>query len=124
MPHRADMPARYHGKVVGDGHCVALLREVGGLPPTSRWRRGVPARGGDLAPGTLIATFDHEGRYTNRTDGTAHAAVLIAETEQGLLVWDQWLGQPVHQRTIRFRGNTGDPVNNGDSFHAIELEET
>jgi hypothetical protein len=100
---------------------VALIREASGLPPTQRWRRGAAVRGGDHPPGTVIACFDHDGHYTSRTDGTAHCAVLIAETEQGLLVWDQWLGQPVHQRTIRFRGNSGDPVNNGDLFHTVEL---
>jgi hypothetical protein len=123
MPIVANIPSRYHGKVVGDGHCVALVREVSGLPPTSHWRRGVPARGSQLVPGTCIATFDPNDRYTSRTDGTSHAAIFMAETEQGLLVADQWLGQPVHQRTIRFRGRGyGDPVNNGDHFYTIELE--
>jgi hypothetical protein len=40
----------------------------------------------------------------------------------GLLVLDQWRGQPVHQRVIRYRGGQGDAVNDGDRFYVIEIE--
>jgi hypothetical protein len=127
MPHRGEVPLRYHGKPVGDGHCVALVREVTGLPPTAHWRRGAKVRGHapPLPAGTAIACFDQAGRYTSRTDGTAHAAILIAEQSDGLLVWDQWLSHPTSQRVIRFRGGaSGNVINDGDAFYAIELVDT
>jgi len=39
---------------------------------------------------------------------------------QGLAVYDQWLGQPVHQRTIHFRNGAGLAVNDGNQFYVIE----
>jgi hypothetical protein len=81
-------------------------------------------RGGNHVPGTAIATFSKAGRYENATDGRSHAAILIAVNSDGLLVWDQWVSQPVAQRVIRYRGGT-DPkgaVNDGDAFYVIELE--
>jgi hypothetical protein len=68
---------------------------------------------------TAIATFGANGKYTNRTDGTAHAAVFISQAADGLRVYDAWVGQPIHQRTIRFRGGQGRAVNDGDQFHVI-----
>jgi hypothetical protein len=122
VPFVASKHERHHGKVVGNGHCVAFVREVTGLPPTAQWRRGDPVRGSqNLAPGTAIATFDSSGRYGNHTDGRSHAAILLAEHEDGLLVADQWLGQAVHQRVIRFRDGKGDAANDGDQYHVIEV---
>lgn len=109
------------GKPVGTGHCVALVREVTGAPITTQWRRGAKVRDNpDLVPGTAIATFDPNGRYGNHVDKRSHAAILLAVNSDGLLVVDQWLGQPTHQRTIKFRDGGGDPVNDGDAFHVIE----
>jgi hypothetical protein len=115
-----DVSASYAGRVVGDGHCVAFVRAVTGLPATRAWRRGEYVRGAENMPkGTAIATFDASGSYGNHTDGRSHAAILIARASDGLLVWDQWKGQPVHQRVIRYRGGQGDPVNDGDAFHVV-----
>ena len=83
-------------------------------------------RGADCAPGTCIATFDADGRYGNHTDGRSHAAILIAEHSDGLLVADQWIADkrhPVAERVIRFRGGQGNAVNDGDQFRTIELAE-
>jgi hypothetical protein len=114
---------RLVGSVVPNGHCVAYVREVTGAPPTSYWRRGALVRESrGLASGTAIATFDPNGKYGNHTDKRSHAAVLVAVNTDGLLVWDQWVGQPVQQRTIRFRGGKGDggAANDGDQFYVIE----
>jgi hypothetical protein len=54
-------------------------------------------------------------------DGSSHAAIYISQDDEGIRVWDQWVGQPVHERLIRFRGKTGNAVNDGDAFHVIEL---
>jgi hypothetical protein len=118
----AKQPESYAGRVVGNGHCVAFVREAAGAPHTSEWRRGPQARfipRDDKIKGVAIATFDTDRRYGNHTDGRSHAAILIARHEDGLLVWDQWVGQPVHQRTIRYRGGSGNAANDGDAFHVI-----
>jgi len=110
------------GRVVANGQCVRFLQEIGGLPHTSQWRPGEKVRGSNCEPGTCIATFDPSGRYGNHTDGRSHAAILIAETAQGLLVVDQWVGHPVQRRTIRYRNGVGRKVNDGDAYHVIEEE--
>jgi hypothetical protein len=111
----------FTGQVVGDGHCVAYVRAALDLPHTSTWRRGVRVRGGNVEPGTGIATFNGAGRYANAVDGSSHAAVLVAETSAGLVVTDQWVGHPVAERTIRYKGGVGAPVNDGDAFYCITV---
>lgn len=69
--------------------------------------------------GTAVATFDPDGRYGNHLDGRSHAAVLLAVNADGLLAADQWIGQVVHERVIRFRGGQGDPANDGDAYYVI-----
>ena len=121
MPWIALAPASYAGRRIGSGQCVAYVQAACGAPHTSQWRRGMKVRGNAVAPGTAIATFDADGRYGNHTDGRSHGAILIAEEAGGLRVWDQWLGQPVHQRLIRFQGGQGGRwVNDGDRFFVIE----
>lgn len=116
----AENPHRYLGAVVANGHCVRYVQTVAAVPHTSQWKPGRKVRGGNVTPGTAIATFGPDGKYTNRVDGSAHAAILIAETQDGLVVLDQWQGQPVQQRTIRWRVGNGPAVNDGDAFHVIE----
>ena len=41
---------------------------------------GVQVRGDlTIQPGTAIATFDNNGKYTNSTDGTSHAAIYVGQ---------------------------------------------
>jgi hypothetical protein len=117
----AKHPERYQGKVVGNGHCVAFVREAALAPHTSEWRRGDSVRAilGDPQRGLVIATFDDNGRYGNHIDGRSHAAILIDRTDDGLLVWDQWVGQPVHIRSLSFRGGLGRAANDGDQYHVV-----
>jgi hypothetical protein len=121
MPHLALDYDHLLGSVIGNGHCVALVRECAPLPPTRAWRRGDPVRNSNCAAGTVIATFDADGTYGNHVDGRSHAAILLRENTDGLLVIDQWLGQPVHQRVIRYRNGSGDAVNDGDRYHVVEV---
>jgi hypothetical protein len=122
VPHVASKHERHHGKVVGNGHCVAFVREVTGLPPTAQWRRGAPVWAQtEPVPGTAIATFDESGRYGNHTDGRSHAAILMDVTDAGLVVYDQWLGKPVSSRVIRFKDGAGKPVDDGDAYSLIEV---
>jgi len=104
-------------KVYGDGHCVAFVKEYAGLGPTSGWKRGKKVRGNEVARGTPIATFDAAGAYTN-VSGSSHAAIFWSQTSEGIVVYDQWKGQPCHQRTLKF-GATG-TVNNGDNFYIVD----
>jgi hypothetical protein len=115
-------PEAFAGRRVGNGHCVRFVQRAAGMPHTSRWRRGVRVRDHNVPSGTAIATFEPDGRYGNHTDGRSHAAILVAELPEGLRVWDQWVGHPVQQRTIRWRGGNGNgkPVNDGDEYYVIE----
>jgi len=113
--------ARYAGRVVGDGHCVAFVREVCELPPTSHWRRGTHVLSAPPPPGTAVATFDEAGRYTSRTDGRSHAAVFVEPLQGGIRVYDQWRGRPVGSRVIRHKGGHGLPVDDGSQYCAVEV---
>jgi len=113
-------PERHRGRAIGTGHCVPFVQHAAGAPHTSRWRQGPRVRGNNVPTGTVIATFGgNPPRYQNRTDGSSHAAILIIEEPNGLRVWDQWVGQPVHQRTLQFRGGSGRASNDGDRFHVV-----
>ena len=117
----APAPQTFAGRVVGNGHCVPFVQAASGIGHTSTWKRGDKVRGGDWVTGTVIATFHDQGHYENDTSGRSHAAILIAAQSDGLLVWDQWVGQPVHQRVIRYRGGEGsNHVNDGDRFRVVE----
>ncbi len=85
--------------------CVALVKHVTGLGPTSNWRAGdkvTPENAGALKPGTAIATFEKdpksngELRYLSRPSGN-HAGIVDSVGEkngrQGLFVLDQYRGQ-------------------------------
>jgi len=116
-------PRQFIGQVIGNGHCVAFVRLAANLPATATWRRGTPLQVASPT-GLAIATFSQAGRYTNATDGSSHAAILLSVLSDGLLVIDQWVGQPVHERTIRFRDGRGPAANDGRRFFAITLEST
>jgi hypothetical protein len=109
------------GTVIGTGQCVALVQKVARAPLTGSWKRGKKVKGELLLPeGTAIATFNASGKYANKMDGSSHAAIYVSQTAVGIDVYDQWLGQPTHKRTIRFRNGSGTAVNDGDQFYVIE----
>ncbi|MEM8712184.1 MAG: BPSL0067 family protein [Planctomycetota bacterium] len=118
MSYRCMNPGQFSGQVVANGSCVRFVQVAARVPHTSTWKEGKKVRGGNIPTGTAIATFV-AGRYPNRPSGN-HAAILISENADGLLVWDQWKGRPVGKRLIRFRGDDPDLSNNGDAFSVIE----
>ena len=123
MPYIARNPQGYDGKAVGTGQCVAFVQAASGAPNTGGWKPGKLVKGDPaIALGTVIATFSSAGEYTNSLDGTSHAAVYVKQDAKGILVWDQWKGQPVHQRWIRFQGGAPGvkPVNDGDAFYVVD----
>ena len=123
MTYIASAPESFAGKVVGSGQCVAFVEQASTAPHTALWKRGGKVKGDlTIAPGTAIATFNAAGVYTNSTDGTSHGAIYVSQDALGISVWDQWTGQPVHQRVLHFRGGAPGvkPVNDGDAFFVVE----
>jgi hypothetical protein len=120
MAYIAANSASYVGKVVGNGQCVAYVKEASGAPATSAWSAGDVVKTASPATGTAIATFDDDGTYGNHTDGRSHAAILKDKQAAGLNVYDQWTGHPVSQRLIRYKNGAGTPNNDGDAFKIIE----
>jgi hypothetical protein len=118
MSYVASDPGSYAGQVVGDGQCVAYVKAAASAPTTSKWAQGSTVKNSHIATGTAIATFQ-DGKYQNDTGGNSHAAIYISQDASGLLVWDQWKGQAVHKRTIRF-DDSKPPRNNGNAFSVIE----
>jgi len=116
----AKNPHQGLGEVLANGHCLRHVQIVAGVTHSSTLRRGQHVRGSGCAPGTVIGTFDADDRYANATDGSSHVAIFLAETEEGLRVIDQWVGQPVHERLIRFRDGEGSAVNDGSRFYVVE----
>ena len=122
MTYLCKEPETWSGKVVGTGHCVPFVQEAAGCPVTSQWNEGanVQETYTTIAAGTAIATFV-DGAYENKKSGN-HAAIFVAGDADGIDVWDQWLGQPVHKRRIRFRSEKwqGSASNNANKFSVIE----
>jgi hypothetical protein len=122
MPFVAANPGRYVGAAAGNGHCVALVRAAAGAPHTASWRRGDRVNGAHLVHGTAIATFDADGRYENDTNGRSHAAIYVAEADDGIWVLDQWLEHPASERLIQYRGGRGKAVDDADAYYVIEIK--
>jgi len=122
-PYIAAQPEAFEGRVIGAGHCVDFVKVAAGVPHTAAWREGAPVYGNRRIPrGTAIATFEADGRYASETGN--HAAIYLDQDERGIWVYDQWQGQPVHRRLIRFEGGTGAKrgfkSNDGRRFAVIE----
>lgn len=111
---------RFAGSVVGDGHCVSFIKACAGAPNTEHWRPGkkVLSLREQLAPGTIIATFLRD-RYPNRTGW--HAAIYISHAPDGIWVWDQWRGKPVHKRLIRYRNDNADAGNTAQEYRVVRF---
>lgn len=119
MAYICSNPATYRGRVVGNGECVRFVQTCAGAPSAATWRPGRQIKGADhIATGTAIATFI-DGVYPNGRTGN-HAAIYVSHDDRGIVVWDQWRGQAVHQRTIRYKEGDTDPSNDGDFFYVIE----
>ena len=108
--------------LVGSGHCVPLVQQATGAPQANQWVKGPTVRGNSKIPfGAVIATFDDQGRYANKSTGN-HAAILLEHKPEGLVVLDQWKGKsPARpsRRTIKFKGGIGAPSNDGDAYQLV-----
>ena len=122
-PYIAARPEAFEGRVVGAGYCVDFVKVVAGVPLTAAWQEGAEVRGNPhIARGTAIATFESDGSYTSESGN--HAAIYLDQNDHGIWVYDQWRGQPVHKRLIRFEGGSsakrGSKSNDGRRFAVIE----
>lgn len=122
-PYLAARPEAFEGRVVGAGHCVDFVKAAAGVPRTVAWQEGAKIHGNPhIARGTAIATFESDGNYTNESGN--HAAIYLYQDDRGIWVYDQWRGQPVHKRLIRFEGGSGakfsSKSNDGRRFAVIE----
>ncbi|RBP50812.1 BPSL0067 family protein [Arenicella xantha] len=109
----------YRGRVVGDGHCVSLIKRCSGAPNTDQWLPGEPVLDNTIQPGTIIATFKND-RYPS-TRGH-HAAIYIEQDDQGIWVWDQWVGKPVHRRLIRLSSKTTLASNTAGAYRVVTVK--
>ncbi len=124
MPYVSANPQSYNKISVGDGQCVAFVSTASSAPHTPFWKRGDQVKTTDnIAVGTVIATFDDNGKYGSRKDGTSHAAIFLRKNNIGIVVLDQWITngvrQPVHERTIRSSNTAGKKINNGDEYYVV-----
>jgi hypothetical protein len=122
-PYIAASPEAFEGRVIGEGYCVDFVKAAAGVPLTTSWREGAAVRGNPhIARGTAIATFESDGSYTSESGN--HAAIYLSQDNHGILVYDQWRGQPVHKRLIPFEGGSGSKwsskSNDGKHFAVIE----
>ena len=122
-PYIASRPEAFEGSVVGAGHCVDFVKAAAGVPRTAAWQEGAEVHGNPhIARGTAIATFESDGSYTSESGN--HAAIYLYQDDRGIWVYDQWQGQPVHKRLIRFEGGSGgkwgSKSNDGRRFAVIE----
>jgi hypothetical protein len=108
----------------GNTECVAFIQQATNAPSTAHWKRGIKvatAKLGEIGRGTVIATFDDDGKYP--TDGLGmHAAIYLSQTPAAIQVLDQWNRQEeVKQRAIRFTVPTGTSrSNDGNAFYVVE----
>lgn len=70
--------------VEGSGQCIGLVQRKGGsgAPPTGTWiagKRVLDAKPGEIAPGTVIATF-WCGHYPSHSSGN-HAALYVSHAQ-------------------------------------------
>ncbi|HKN28862.1 MAG TPA: BPSL0067 family protein [Roseiarcus sp.] len=105
------------GQSVGTGECVALAQATSNVGYTSTWSPGAQVQGDtDIAAGTVIATFGSDGTYTN-TYGQSHTAIYLGQSDQGILVEDQWLGHAASTRVIPW--TTDNSYESGSKFYVV-----
>jgi hypothetical protein len=120
-------PANEIGTLVDDGNgrykgeCVSVVKRYSKstMPATKGWSRGELAKGNTtIQSGTAIATFGSDGKFAT---GHGHAGIYIEQTEEYILVWDQYdePKKPLGQRRLYFDDKKTD-VNNGNKFYIIE----
>lgn len=130
MPHILQRPEDHIGKTyldpTGSSECVEFIKRTLGAPETAKWREGAKITASclvvPLPKGAAIATFA-SGKYPQGASVNArdrHAAILLAQTNDGIEVLEQFSGQSVHRRTIRWQPVSAGRANIATGFSLIE----
>ena len=113
--------------------CVAIAQETLRMPNAKMfWRRGtrvlgnaapnyyqgLEVRGTGIARGTIIATFDENGRYLSNEHNN-HVAIYISQDKNSIRVIDQWNKRKPDYRTIYIKNGMSDPSNNANAFSVV-----
>lgn len=105
----------------GEHQCVVLIQSVSPATRTAEWKMGkrvLDAAPGEIPEGTVIATFDENGKYPL---SARHAAIYISHDESGIEVYDQWVKQGmVKKRTIRLKDLPKRDVNDAKYYYVVE----
>jgi hypothetical protein len=105
----------------GNYECVALVQKTAGAPHTSTWKQGkkvLSCLPGEIPMGTVIATFDENGKYplTQR-----HASLYENHDATGINVVDQWNSQKMaKRRKIRLKNEPSRSVNDAKWYYIVE----
>ncbi|CDX21069.1 hypothetical protein MPLDJ20_110358 [Mesorhizobium plurifarium] len=131
---RAKPYTKILGKSFGNGQCVALTKEVGGMAgiPASTWKKGEKIQGNNkIQPGTPIATFngdwgDGKGRIhygpkgqAGGVSGFSHTGIYLGQNESGIFILDQWKGRNANI-TFRPWQSAGQGLESGAYYYLIE----
>ena len=105
----------------GNHECVVLVQKTAGVPNTGKWSKGIKvmdAAAGVIKVGTVIATFDIDGKYpTDRR----HAALYESHDKSGINVIDQWNKQgKALRRKIGLKKDKTRNVNDADWYYVVE----
>lgn len=107
----------------GNFECVALVQQTAGIPHTTTWKKGkkvLECAPAEIRVGTVIATFDENGRYPQTA---RHAALYESHDNSGIFVVDQWNSQGMaKRRKIRLKFGPARDVNDAN-FYFIAVTE-
>lgn len=107
----------------GNFECVALVQKVSGIPHTTTWKQGMRVMDcapGTIATGTVIATFDENGKYPLTA---RHAALYEKHDASGITVVDQWNAQMrAKRRLIRLKNEPARSVNDAKWYYIVETD--
>lgn len=115
------------GKTIGDGSSESFVEKTAQLPSSDQWIAGDRAKGNKkLVPGTPLATFGEDGKYTKGRG--SHTALFVREDRGGLWVFDQYKSssgnqKPVDVRYLKYGGKPGaSSANDGANYSVIETQ--
>ena len=141
-PNEEDVPGEFVDasfesitESVGNGFCVPLVQLTTAVGHTSTWRAGRKLNAkprADVKRGTVIATFNAEGRYDSKDRGN-HAAFFVEYATQhghdGIVIYDQYREWPDKEqktlqdlRTREQKLRAGPPAGDASSKTAEQLK--
>lgn len=92
------------------------IRVLGNAAP--HYYQGLEIHGTGLVRGTVIATFDNNGRYLSNKHGN-HIAIYISQDKNSIRIIDQWDARKPNYRTIPVLKGMTDPSNNANAFSVV-----